>query len=321
MQPVTETVYRDVPVTEYRQETRTVRKPVLRTVYEDQAVTAYRQIMIPQTVEVPSVSYQTVTECQPITVNRSFWRTVYQPVQKGCACDYDSRPGLMGWMNRQSYEMRMAFTPNYITRREFVPNVQAYNVPMQRTVAVPSTRSVTYNVAKLEPYQTTQKVARTITEYIDQEVTAYVPYTTTKTVAVGTRTRMAYVDPFGGGSTTALGPTPDRTAEQRAVQQRAQTNTPKKQTSSNNSQFDGRVQQQSFQFEQPSPIAPPSSASPATATPIEEPPPFGSLNELGQAPKSSVPSAVRVAGWRPTRSNATRPQPGAGPSLPMVAAN
>lgn len=300
VQPVQETVYREVPVTEYRKETRVEKRPVLKTVYEDQTVTAYRQIMVQKTAEIPSVDYQTITECKPVTVNQSYWRTVQQPVLKGCACDYDRRPTLAGWLNRQSYELRMAMTPNYIARREFVPNVVAYNVPVQRTVAIPTTRQVTYNVAQLEPYQTTQKVARTITEYVDQEVTAYVPYTTTKTVAVGTRTRMAYVDPFGGsGTATAIRPTPDRTVEQSV--------TPKKQTSS---KPDSDVKLNSYEQEVPvEQYSPPQSAGPN---------PFGFENGRVQ-PKQADPEAD-VAGWRPSRPRGSNQTAGT-PSLPTVAAN
>src|SRR5690606_31807343 len=105
---------------------------------------------------------------------------------------YDPRPGLAGALNRMSYSTRMAFTPNHIPRREFVPNVVAYNVPVTRTVAVPTTRTVTYNVAKLEPYVTTQRVARQIVETVDTKVTVRVPYTETRVVTVPT-TRYAYV--------------------------------------------------------------------------------------------------------------------------------
>ncbi|MGD9858029.1 MAG: hypothetical protein AB7U20_24040 [Planctomycetaceae bacterium] len=300
VQPVQETVYRDVPVTEYKREARIVKKPVLRTVYEDQKVTGYRQIMVQKTAEVPSVDYQTITECKPVTVNQSYWRTVQQPVMKGCACDYDRRPTLAGWINRQSYELRMAMTPNYINRREFVPNVLAYNVPTQRTVAVPTTRQVTYNVAQLEPYETTQKVARTITEYVDEEVTAYVPYTTTKTVAVGTRTRMAYVDPFGGsGTTTAIRPTPERTVEQSV--------TPKKQTQNT----DQKIQLNSYEAPEPTEqYTPPQPAGPN---------PFGFENGRVE-PKPSDRDAD-VAGWRPTRQRGSNLNDTSRPLLPTVAAN
>ena len=43
--------------------------------------------------------------------------------------------------------------------RRRVPNIQTVAVPFNRTVAIPGTRQVTYNVAKMEPYETTQRVA------------------------------------------------------------------------------------------------------------------------------------------------------------------
>ena len=175
MQPVTETVYRDVPVTQYVAVKKTVKKPVLKTVYEDRPVTAYKQEMETRVAEVPTVSYQTVQECRPVTIDRSHWQTVYQPIQKVSPCQYDPRPGFAGWANRTSYNMRMAFTPNQIRQRQFVPNVQMVSIPQNRTVAIPGTRQVTYNVAKMVPYETTERVARVITDYEDVEVTAYEP--------------------------------------------------------------------------------------------------------------------------------------------------
>ncbi|MCA9074078.1 MAG: hypothetical protein KDA93_03525 [Planctomycetaceae bacterium] len=298
VQPVQETVYQDVPVVKYRQETRMVKQPVVRTVYEDKPVTAYRQIMVQKTAEVPTVQYQNVTECRQQCINNSRWVSVRQPVQKGCACDYDRRPGLLGWMNRQSYEMRMAFTPNYITQRHFVPDVRTVSVPVQRTVAIPSTRTVTYNVAQMEPYETTQRVARQITEYEEKEVTVSVPYTETKTVAVGTRTRYAYVDPFGGSTTaTASGPTPDRTAEAEAIRK-------KKEAAANTN---SGIELNSY--EQPIRQAQPSSSN--------EPAPFGDLNEFGLNDSKLEETTV---GWRPSRRRSPAHKATEGPALPAIAA-
>jgi len=302
IQPVQETVLRDVPVTEYRKETRTVKRPVVKTVYVDKPVTVYRQNYVDKTVEIPSVEYQTVTECKPVTVNRSYWRTVQQPVQKMTPCAYDPRPTLTGWFNRQSYGLRMAFTPNYIRRREFVPNVVAYNVPVQRTVAVPTTRQVTYKVSQLEPYETTQRVARLETQYVEEEVTAYVPYTTTKTVAVGTRTRYAVVEPFGASSTTtASGPTPDRHAEAEPIR-------PKKQTSTNTP---GGVQLNSY--ERPD-------SSPDDFPAPREPAPFHGFDEQGNVRPTPADADADVAGWRPSGERGSTLNRANSPSLPIVAA-
>ena len=75
LQPVTETVYKEVPVTKFRAVERTVQKPVIRTAYEEREVTAYRQVTETRTAEVPGVAYQQCTTCQQVTQNRSFWRT------------------------------------------------------------------------------------------------------------------------------------------------------------------------------------------------------------------------------------------------------
>lgn len=304
MQPVTETVYREVPVTEYKAVRKTVKKPVLRTVYEDRPVTAYRQVMEQRVAEVPTVSYQTVQECRPVTINNSYWQTVYQPVAKVSPCQYDPRPGLAGWFNRTSYNVRMAFTPNQIRRRQFVPNVQTVAVPFNRTVAIPGTRQVTYNVAKMEPYETTQRVARVITEYEDVEVTAYEPHTVTKTVAVGNQTRWAYVDPFGGSTATAMEPTPANRSAERSI--------PKKNAAA------GDVKQQSFEQQQHHlhPVPTPALESAPQSEPAAAEP--GLMFEQGSIGPAGVPAST-VAGWRASRQTpitVAKPH-----SLSSVAAN
>lgn len=210
MQPVTQTVYREMPVTKYKPVTKTVQKPVIKTVYEERPVTAYRQVVETKTVDVPATTYQTVTECKQCVANRGQWQTSYQRVPKISPCQYDPNPTLLGWMHRNAYAMRMAMTPNFTRQRQYVPNMVAYSVPVTRTVAVPTTRQMTYNVARLEPYQSTQTVAVNKVEYVDTTVTAYEPYTEMQTVAVGTQTTYAFVDPSTGSSTaTAMQPQPD----------------------------------------------------------------------------------------------------------------
>jgi len=218
MQPVTQTVYRDVPVTKYRPVEKTVQRPVMKWVNEQRPVTAYRQVVETKTVEVPSTAYQTVTECQQRCVNNSRWQTTYQRVPKMAPCQYDPNPTLLGFLNRSAYATRMAITPNYMRQRQYVPNVAMYNVPVTRTVAIPTSRTVAYNVARLEPYETTQTVAVAKVEYEDVKVTAMEPYTETVRMAVGATTTYAYVDPLTGGTTaTALGPVPDQTIQQRTA--------------------------------------------------------------------------------------------------------
>ena len=86
------------------------------------------------------------------------WVTTRECVNRPAACQYDPRPGLMGGLNRFGYSLRSAFTPNFRTRRQYVPNYVAQAVPVTRQVAVHSTRQVTYNLTRMERYKTTQKV-------------------------------------------------------------------------------------------------------------------------------------------------------------------
>lgn len=286
MQPVTQTVYREVPVTKYRPVQKTVQRPVMKTVYEQRPVTAYRQVVEPRTVEVPATTYQTITECQTRTANRSYWQTTYQPVPKMSPCQYDPNPTLLGWINRTAYATRMAFTPNQIRQRQYVPNMVAYSVPVSRTVAVPTTRQVTYNVARLEPYETTQTVAVAKVEYEETAVTAWEPYTENVTMAVGTTTTYAFVNPLGGGTATALAPVPDTTIQQRAAQNptpAAGTNPPA--ATPNNDLF--------------RPLSHPQPAAP-------QPTPAAGYYDAQVRPNSPTPPAVPqvadASGWRARRT-------------------
>jgi len=222
MQAIPQTVYRDVPVTSYRPVQKTVQVPVQKVVYEDQPVTVMRQVMQTKTCDVQSVSYQTVPECRQVCVNRGYWQTTMQPVPKMAPCQYDQRPTLLGELNRLGYATRMAFTPDFIPRRDYVPNMQMVSVQQNRVVAVPTVRQVSYNVATLVPEQTTQKVARVITEMESRTVTAMEPYTTTQRMAVGTTYQYAMVDPLTGtalapsGTATAAAPTPADSIPRRA---------------------------------------------------------------------------------------------------------
>lgn len=296
MQPVTQTVYREVPVTKYRPVQKTVQRPVVKTVYEERPVTQYRTVMEARTVDVPTTTYQTVTECQQMTANRSYWQTTYQPVPKMSPCQYDPNPTLLGWMNRNAYSLRMAFTPNYMRQRQFVPNVVAYNVPVQRTVAVPTTRQVTYNVARLEPYQATQTVAVNKVEYVDTPVTAYEPYTEMQTVAVGTHTTYAFVGPSGTTATAGLQPTPataDTPVRSRTAQNPNAPATPPR----------GNNTDDLFK-----PLSHPHSNE------AEPTPAAGYFDaRVEPQPTDAANSVVRVTGWRPRR-NATPETPRLNPS-------
>lgn len=308
LQPVTETVYREVPVTKYRQVQRTVQRPVVRTVNEQRKITAYRQVFDTRVAEVPTVNYQNVTECRQVTQNRSYWQTAWQPIPKVTPLQYDPNPTLAGAMNRMGYSMRMAFTPNYVPQRQFVPNVTVQNVPVTRTVAVPGTRQVTYNVARMEPYETTQTVAVQRVEYVDQPVTAYEPYTETQTVAVGTTTRYAFVDPNGGGTATASGPTPVRSAqEDERVLQRSGDAGENGDSRSSSSDTEGIFSPLSYPQPRSEPTPVPTYLE-TRAAGADDAAPVASFRP------SSAPTAVRVAGWRPSRDAAE-----AGPELSIAA--
>jgi len=305
LQPVTTMEERQVQVTAYRDEERVVKKPVVRTVMEEVPVTAYRTVNETRTAEVPGVAYQQCTECQQVTQNNSYWRTQYQPVAKVSPCQYDARPGFAGAFNRAMYSSRMAFTPNYIPRREYVPNVVAYNVPMTRTVAVPTSRTVTYNVAKLEPYETTRTVARNIVEYEERTVMVKVPYTDTRTVQVPT-TRYAYVNSFGGNSVSAARPTPTMKAQ--ADPQHVPTRSAEAENKVNPAPSSGDFKPLSYP-------RPKTEALPRDLEVQTRPAPANEANVTALRP---VPSAVRVAGWRPSRHAAPQSQSVEGPKISVA---
>jgi hypothetical protein len=207
VQPVMQTVYKQVPVTEYQPVQEMARRQVMETKYVDQAVTAYRPITEVKTASVPTVSYQNVTECQTVSRNAGYWRSRCEPTCKMSPCQYDNRPGITGWFNRTSYEMTSAFQPQYRTTREYVPQTIVQQVPVTRQVAVQGSRQVTYNETRMEAYQTTQKVAISVPRWEEYPTTVMKPVTVVKTMAVGTQ--VTYV-PIGSGNTaTALGPSPD----------------------------------------------------------------------------------------------------------------
>lgn len=208
-QPVVQTCYQTVPVTEYRQVRQTVQRPVYETKYVDQEVVAYRPVVETRTVDVPTVTYQDVVEYQPVVRDMGGWQTEYQVRHLPSPCEYDPRPGLVGWLNRTGYQVRAAFTPRVVAHRQYVPNVVATSVPVTRRVAQHGTRQVSYNVTRMVAYTTNQKVAVNTVRYVAEEVTRVQPVTVMRTVPTGTSLAYAYT-PFGASSTaTALAPTPD----------------------------------------------------------------------------------------------------------------
>jgi hypothetical protein len=278
---IPQTVYNDVPVTEYRPVQKSVQVPVCKTVYEDRPITVMRQVMETKTCDVQSVSYQTVAECKQVCVNKGFWQTTMQPVPKMAPCQYDQRPTLLGELNRLGYATRMAFTPDFIPRRDYIPQVQMVNVQQNRVVAVPTVRQVSYNVARLVPEQTTQKVARVITEMESRTVTAMEPFTTTKRMAVGTTYQYAMVDPVTG-ATTALAPSGTATAANptpadQPVQQRA-----------------ANPNGESFKS-----LSNPTQKSEAEPT-LAEP-----KGKVAAAPAPKAGAVIHTVGWRPSRETNT----------------
>jgi hypothetical protein len=228
VQPVMQTVYRQVPVTEFQPVKQTVKRQVYETQLVSQAVTEYRPITETKVVEVPTVSYQNVTECQTCVRNVGSWRTRYECNPKMAPCAYDSRPGFAGWMNRTGYEIASAIQPNYRPIREYVPQTVVQNIPVTRQVAVQGSRQVAYNITRMEPYQTTRQVAVSVPKWEDAEVTVMKPITVVKTMAVGTQ--ITYAPIGAAGTTTAIrpqadpinsvrGPTPRRTAGEDRLEQ------------------------------------------------------------------------------------------------------
>jgi hypothetical protein len=221
LQPVTQMVQKEVEVVKYRTVQKQERRPIKRVEWVDQKATAYRQVMETKIVEVPTVQYQTVTEYQTRVVPKTQWRTVVQAVPKMAPCQYDSRPGFIGSMNRMGYQMRSAFQPNTVTHRQQVSQVCTCKVPVQRQVAVQSTRKVAYQEARTEPYEITQKVAKYVDDYETVTVAMLEPYKEKQTVSVA-EVRMAYVDPYGlpiapttssRSATAEREPTPTQAAE------------------------------------------------------------------------------------------------------------
>ena len=195
MRPVVQPVMQDVNVTEYQAVKRQVSKPVVTTEYVDQLVTEMRPVSELKTVNVPTVDYQTVTEYKTVQKQMGYWVTKNVPTNRVSAYQYDNRPNAAGAMNRASYNMRNAFTPTYQQQRQYVPQTMTCTVPYCKKVAVPGMKQVTYNISRMQPTQTTRKVAVNKVTYQTAEVTVMAPVQTVKTMQVGTR--VSYAHPAG----------------------------------------------------------------------------------------------------------------------------
>ncbi|MEO2036575.1 MAG: hypothetical protein ABGZ35_31250 [Planctomycetaceae bacterium] len=207
IQPVRTTCYQQVPVTTYRREKQTVREPYYRTVYEDREVTVMKPVTTQREVEIPTVSYQNVTENRTVTRDMGRWITRYTPAQKYSPCQVDARPGVIGWLNRTGYSFRSAFRPNYYTARQYVPNVMACSVPVTRQVAVRGTRRVAVNETRMVAEKKTERVAVQKLEHRDRVVTVMRPQTAYRTVPIGSQLAYGYGAGYGLGSATAFAPT------------------------------------------------------------------------------------------------------------------
>ena len=322
-QPFTETVMRQVPVTEYRQTRQTVRKPVVETTYVDQAVTELRQVVEQRTVAVPTVSYQDVTECHTVQRDCGQWVTKWHCNQKIPACQYDNRPGFVAEMNRIGHATRQAFIPTQYATREYQSQVVAQQVPVTRRVAVQGTKQVTYNVARSVPTQTTRKVAVNTVKYIDEEVVVMQPVTVVKSVPT-TRTTYRFVPAgsalaFGPGvGNTALLPTPDPVNNARAV--------PKKQSATRDDDKDRTSDSRANEL-------PAKGASHERSSSADEE--YDDSHRRAHsddAPKTPIrfvaaktSDSVRIGSWRPTSTaNASQPierSPRATPAISVAENN
>lgn len=216
IQPVYSACYQTVPVTTYKREKQTVEVPEYYTDYEQRDVTTYTPVTQTREVEVPTVSYRTVSENRTVTKDMGRWVTNYQPVGKCAPCQVDPRAGMMGWLNRTGYSFRSAFTPNYRTSRQYVPKMMACNVPYTRQVAVRGMKKVAVQETKMVAKTTKQRVAvqrvrmKTRTVEVARPVTAY------RTVPIGTTlayggygNSLAYGGYGLGGSSVAFLPDED----------------------------------------------------------------------------------------------------------------
>jgi hypothetical protein len=211
MQPVSVPCYRQVPVTHYEPYEQTVMKPVCHTEYIEQPITVCKPVCEQRVAEVPECTYHPVTEFYPQTRDMGGYQTFCHCCPRMSPCQYDSNPGLFGWMNRTGYEMRMAFTPQYTYERRWVPNVITTQVPVTRQVAVQSVRRVTYNVTRMQTEIEHRKVAINRVDMVPEKIVMHRPVTVITQVPIGTSVAWIPAGSLVGGSSTAtaLGPSPD----------------------------------------------------------------------------------------------------------------
>ena len=181
-------------------------------------------------MNVQTVEYQNVTELKQVQKQTGYWVTKNCPTGKIPSWQYDNRPNMAGAMNRASYEMRNAFTPMYKQTRQFIPQTMTCTVPYSKQVAVPGMKQVTYNVTRLEPTQTTRKVAVNKVYLEPTEITVMKPMQVVKTVQTGTRvsyapigsTTLGSAPGTNGAPAVGLKPTADEKASRRKPPQAAE---------------------------------------------------------------------------------------------------
>ena len=288
MKTVEVPVYQTVEVPKVVPVQKTVKVAKVITEMEPREVVTYQTVNEVKTVNVPSYVNQTVTECRQVTQNNSYWQTSWQPVPKMSPCQYDCRPGLVGELNRLGYAFRNTITPNAVARREYVPNVTVQQVPVQRTVQIPTTRQVSYNVSRQVPVTTVQQVPVQKTVYVDETVTAYETRMEKKTVFMGNQRKTVFDSNFGGA--TAANPTPAATANGNDGTQSA-------------GNAKGTTKLQSNGFEQQVPVQSPIYRREPEPTPAEDVQAEPSSGPVATQP-SETPSIVRVATWKATRRSA-----------------
>jgi len=216
-------------------------------------------------------------------------------------CQYDSNPGLFGWMNRTGYEMRMAFTPQMTYERRWVPNIITTQVPVTRQVAVQSVRRVTYNVTRMQTEIEHRRVAVNRVDMVPEKAVFHRPVTVITQVPIGTSVAWIPAGSLAGGSSTAtaLGPTPDpafrdlRRAERNGEKEGFREGVKAGKVIEKEKQFK-RAEEDDFRQADPGLGGPRSEVIPQRRSGDTSVPPQVSQNE---------PSAVAVGGWMAHRQS------------------
>ncbi|MHC4875668.1 MAG: hypothetical protein ACYTGL_04160 [Planctomycetota bacterium] len=333
--PVVQQYNQQVAVTEYQQVKQKVRRPVTEVEYIEQPVTTYRPVVETKTVDVPVTTYQDVTECRTVTKNCGYWQTNWYRNQKMTACEYDPRPGVLGWLNRSAYSVRSAFKPKMVARRQYVPQTIAQQVPVTRRVAVQSTQKRSYQVTRYVPEQTTRKVAVNRIKWVEDEVIAMKPVTVMKNVPV-TRTAWTWA-PAGTAIAVApsatqlsLAPTADpiSTASKPDADRTARRIVPEPRDAGDGDVFDDRGEIDRIEGEQSprrSAVEPTDngvgqiSRQPAQLAAAPAQPAKSLFVPVGPRSSRSV-SVARVGGWKATNRTADSKSPILLPATATVAA-